>query len=195
MQREKAGKYVLYEAALNIHWSTRESSIDQEKYQASGSNEIIRIVLDSKKVFEAARDKLLAQWRSEQGEGEPGLYPRGMYALIWDGNQKDPGFEYQDTSENLYLPKKYQVLRPYREHRIRLEELNGRSGDEARQILRDIGLELPPVYVKKNNEAEVVNMVVREILEHPERLTERNWTYQDIFLLEAANRIADCIKP
>ena len=38
-------------------------------------------------------------------------------------------------------------------------------------------------------------MVVREILEHPERLTERNWTYQDIFLLEAANRIADCLKP
>ena len=194
-EARKAGKYVLYEAALNIHWSARESSIDQEKYQASGSNEIIRIVLDSKEEFEAARDKLLSQWRSEQGEGEPGLYTRGMYALIWGGAQGGPGYEYQDTSENLYLPKKYQALRPYKAHRIRLEELNGRSGAEALQILRDTGLELPEIYVKKGNEAQVLTMILGEIRENTELLITREWDYNDPILYEAAERIADCIRP
>ena len=104
-------------------------------------------------------------------------------------------YQVEERSGGLFLFKDCAELRPYVEGRISLESLRGKTGEEAFHELKEKELELPPVYVKKDNEAEVVNMVVREILEHPERLTERNWTYQDIFLLEAADRIADCIMP
>ena len=160
----------------------------------SGSNQFIRIVLDSREEFETACEKLLAAWRSEQGEGEPGLYTRGMYAFIWNSGETFP-YEYQDEFENLYLLYGYQALRPIKVNRVRLSDLDGKSGQEALEMLKAKSLELPEIYAKKGNEAQVVSMVLAELRQDPELLKTRAWTYTDPTLYEAAERIADCIYP
>jgi phosphate transport system substrate-binding protein len=195
-EARKAGKYILYEAAFNIHAQDGEYKIGGtgELYQVSGSNQFIRIVLDSREEFETACEKLLAAWRSEQGEGEPGLYTRGMYAFIWNSGETFP-YEYQDEFENLYLLYGYQALRPIKVNRVRLSDLDGKSGQEALEMLKAKSLELPEIYAKKGNEAQVVSMVLAELRQDPELLKTRAWTYTDPTLYEAAERIADCIYP
>ena len=45
------------------------------------------------------------------------------------------------------------------------------------------------------NEAEIVGTIVKMIQKNPELLRTRNWEIEDPVLYEAAERVADCIKP
>ena len=149
--------------------------------------------------FEKASDLVISYMRTgvmdATGPGNIKLMALGWLINFHEDGSYEQVYQVKERFGGLFLFKDCSELRPYVEGRISLESLRGKTGEEAFHELKEKELELPPVYAKKGNEVSVVNMVVEEILEHPERLTERNWTYQDIFLLEAADRIADCLKP
>ena len=197
----KEGKYVLFEIGYSLGWNdeSQKNSHLPAAYQVTGNSTVAMLVLDTREEFEATYELLLDYMRNYDGESAgPGNLRLNVlqWALQADGEGgAAKAFDVKVRYENLIYLKGYKELRPYAWDAVKLDSLIGKTPEEMLKALKTKDLELPQPYVKQGNEAMVVNMVVEEILEHPERLTERNWTYQDITLLEAAERIADCIRP
>ena len=185
--------YILYEGAISIRTVGSEMSYDGDKFQVYGSTQAIRMIVDSKEEFETLYEKLLSKWR-DPIVGEPGLYTRGMYGIIWEATGSEFPYEYQNEFEDVYLLKGYDALRPYRSHRIKLSDLDGMTDEEILKKLQERNLS--EVYDEElGNEAEIVGTIVKMIQKDPELLRTRNWEIEDPVLYEAAERVADCIKP
>ena len=200
-EARKEGKFILIENGFGTAWSDEPQFIGRnaEQYQFNCYSRLSMLTFDNREEFEKASDLVISYMRTgvmdATGPGNIKLMALGWLINFHEDGSYEQVYQVKERSGGLFLFKDCSELRPYVEGRISLENLRGKTGEEAFHELKEKELELPPVYAKKGNEASVVNMVVEEILEHPERLTERNWTYQDIFLLEAADRIADCLKP
>ena len=197
----KEGKYVLFETGYGMGWydEPQKNSSLPATYQASGNSTVAMMVLDTREEFEATYELLVDYMRNYNGESSgPGnlrLVVLGWALKLNEDGSVTTAYDVKERFEGLLYLKGYKELRPYAWDAVRLASLKDNTPEEMLEKLKTKELELPEIYVKQGNEASVVNMVVSEILAHPERLTERDWTYQDIFLLEAADRIADCIRP
>ena len=85
-------------------------------------------------------------------------------------------------------------MRPFVRRRINKEKFRNKTPEEIMELLAGKEIEYPESIVKTGTEMEVTAMVLDELLRSSNRLFTRNWSFTDPVLVEAANRIADCIK-
>ena len=191
----KEGKYVLLEVWCAAFDDGKRHSFSSGGYYVGwGDFSLNLLVVNTQEEFLACYEKVLEELRADK-QGDPAETFGGLSALSRENTGSGSDYEVQMMHEDIYGGN-YNMFRPFVRNRIKLNKLKDKSTEEIMALLASKGIVYPERIAKSGREAEVTEMVIKELLlsANAIRLYNRTWSFTDPLLVETANRIADCIK-